>query len=231
MRNESGILQELYAKILILSILQKYIFREWFWTALAVSIVLVSRFAGCLSGRYAQGYRRGTDTGGSDGYPIAAAFARNDGQYFAIGRFCRGHVGPGPFLPRPGNGGHALERFRLAKSFKATVEPRDCRMAVALLLLGLVGCPDAVHGWPKNNWKKHFVRPPSGACRQASSMCSNRVTWCCMPKPSMRMAVRLKIFSSSSASNDREQVWVAQKGRYWMDTDTGDRYLCSKTAR
>jgi len=25
--------------------------------------------------------------------------------------------------------------------------------------------------------------------------------------------------------NDREQVWVAQKGRYWMDADTGDRYL------
>lgn len=24
---------------------------------------------------------------------------------------------------------------------------------------------------------------------------------------------------------DREQVWVAQKGRYWMDSDTGDRYL------
>ena len=25
--------------------------------------------------------------------------------------------------------------------------------------------------------------------------------------------------------NDREQVWVAQKGRYWMDEGTGDRYL------
>ena len=24
---------------------------------------------------------------------------------------------------------------------------------------------------------------------------------------------------------EREQVWVAQKGRYWMDVDTGDRYL------
>jgi len=25
--------------------------------------------------------------------------------------------------------------------------------------------------------------------------------------------------------NGREQVWVAHKGRYWMDEDTGDRYL------
>lgn len=24
---------------------------------------------------------------------------------------------------------------------------------------------------------------------------------------------------------EREQVWVAQKGRYWMDSETGDRYL------
>ena len=26
-------------------------------------------------------------------------------------------------------------------------------------------------------------------------------------------------------SEEREQVWVAQTGRYWMDADTGDRYL------
>ncbi len=32
---------DLVTKILILSILQKYIFREWFWTSLAVSIVLI----------------------------------------------------------------------------------------------------------------------------------------------------------------------------------------------
>jgi lipopolysaccharide export system permease protein len=35
----------------------------------------------------------------------------------------------------------------------------------------------------------------------------------------------LKNIFIKQRQNDREQVWVAQNGRYWMDAETGDRYL------
>ena len=35
----------------------------------------------------------------------------------------------------------------------------------------------------------------------------------------------LKNIFIKQRQEEREQVWVAQKGRYWMDADTGDRYL------
>ena len=35
----------------------------------------------------------------------------------------------------------------------------------------------------------------------------------------------LKNIFIKQRQEEREQVWVAQKGRYWMDPETGDRYL------
>jgi len=35
----------------------------------------------------------------------------------------------------------------------------------------------------------------------------------------------LKNIFIKQRGDEREQVWVAQKGRYWMDSSTGDRYL------
>jgi lipopolysaccharide export system permease protein len=35
----------------------------------------------------------------------------------------------------------------------------------------------------------------------------------------------LKNIFIKQRNEEREQIWVAQKGRYWMDSETGDRYL------
>ena len=50
MRINQAFYNELIAKIRILSILQKYILREWFWTSLAVSIVLIIVLLGAYLG-------------------------------------------------------------------------------------------------------------------------------------------------------------------------------------
>ena len=50
MRMNPAFYNDLALKIRILSILQKYILREWFWTTLAVSIVLIIVFLGAYLG-------------------------------------------------------------------------------------------------------------------------------------------------------------------------------------
>jgi lipopolysaccharide export system permease protein len=41
----------------------------------------------------------------------------------------------------------------------------------------------------------------------------------------------LKNIFIKQRQDDREQVWVSQSGRYWMDADTGDRYLVLKDGK
>ena len=132
-------------------------------------------------------------------------------------------MGPGPFLPGSGNGRHALQWFRLEKTLKTTVEPGDPNGGY-IAGFGFVVAPTTARMaeeqleaafrsaavWGLQAGKFHVLRQGE-LILYAEAIGEDGST--------------LKNIFIKQRNEEREQVWVAQKGRYWMDSDTGDRYL------
>ena len=203
--------------------MQKYIFREWFWTALAVSIVLVVVLLGAYLSDMLQDIAGGRIPAGLLGIQLALHLPETMTNILPLAGFVAVMWGLGRFYRDQEMAVMRSSGFswqNLLKPLLSLVVP----IAIALLVLGLIIAPSSSRMaeeqleaafrsaaiWGLQAGKFHVLKQ-GDLVLYAEAIDEDGST--------------LKNIFIKQRHDDREQVWVAQKGRYWMDSGTGDRYL------
>lgn len=206
-----------------MSILQKYIFREWFWTALAVSIVLVVVLLGAYLSEMLKDIAGGRIPAGLLGIQVALHLPETMNNILPLAGFVAVMWGLGRFYRDQEMAVMRSSGFNwknLLKPLMSLVIP----MAIALLALGLWIAPStsrmaeeqleeafrSAAVWGLQAGKFHVLRQ-GDLVLYAEAIGEDGST--------------LKNIFIKQRHKGREQVWVARNGRYWMDNETGDRYL------
>jgi lipopolysaccharide export system permease protein len=206
-----------------LSILQKYILREWSWTALAVSIVLLVVLLGAYLGDMLDDIADGRMPAGLLSMQLLFHMPQTLGNILPLAGFVAVVWGLGRMYRDQEMAVMRSSGFgwsRLIKPLFSLVGP----LAVALLVMGLWVAPKAAElaeqqlekafrsaaVWGLQAGKFHVLRS-GGLVIYAEAIEEEGTT--------------LRNIFIKQRENGREQVWVAQRGSYWMDADSGDRYL------
>ncbi len=211
------------AKTRILSILQKYILREWFWTSLAVSIVLLIVLLGAFIGEMLNDIADGRMPAGLMTMLLLLHLPEALGNILPLAGFVAVMWGLGRL--------YRDQEMAVMRSsgfgWKQLLKPLFNLMvplAVILLVLGLSVAP----------------KTAQMAEKQLEQAFRSAAVWGLQPGKFHQLqhgnlviyaeaieedgAVLRNIFIKQRDA-EREQIWVAQTGRYWMDDETGDRYL------
>lgn len=206
-----------------MSILQKYILREWFWTALAVSIVLIIVLLGAYLSDMLKDIAGGRIPAGLLGVQLLLHLPESLGNILPLAGFVAVMWGLGRFYRDQEMAVMRSSGFgwtHLIKPLLILVIP----LAAALLVLGFSIAPTTARMaeeqleeafrsaavWGLQAGKFHVLRQGE-LVLYAEAIDEDGST--------------LKNIFIKQRKEEREQIWVAQKGRYWMDPDTGDRYL------
>ncbi len=223
MRTKAAFYNDLIAKITILTILQKYVLREWFWTWVSVSIVLVTVLLGAYLGDMLNDIADGRMPAGLMSTQLLLHLPEILANILPLAGFVAVMWGLGRL--------YQDQEMAVMRSsgfgWKQLVKPLVSLMlplAALLLVLGLSIAPTTARlaqdqleqafrsaaVWGLQPGKFHVFRDGelviyAEAVEEDGSTLRN-------------------IFIKQS-QDDREQVWVAKSGRYWVDVDTGDRFL------
>jgi lipopolysaccharide export system permease protein len=223
MRTNRAFYNDLIAKILILSILQKYILREWFWTSLAVSIVLLVVLLGAYLGDMLKDIAGGRVPAGLMSMQLLLHMPETLGNILPLAGFVAVMWGLGRL--------YRDQEMAVMRSsgfgWKQLLKPLFSLMiplAGLLLVLGLIIAPTTARMaeqqleqafrsaavWGLQAGKFHVLRH-GDLVLYAEAIEADGST--------------MRNIFIKQRQQEREQIWVAQRGRYWMDSDTGDRYL------
>lgn len=206
-----------------MSILQKYIFREWFWTSLAVSIVLVVVLVGAYLGDILDDITDGRMPAGLISAQLLFHMPVILGNILPLAGFIAVMWGLGRLYRDQEMAVMRSSGFgwkKLMKPLLALMLP----LATVLLALGL------------------YVAPRSAlmAEEQLKQAFLSAVVWGLQPgKFHVLRKGELVIYAESIEEDNatlknifikqkqelREQIWIASKGRYWVDGESGDHFL------
>ena len=203
--------------------MQKYILREWFWTALAVSIVLVVVLLGAYLSDMLKDIAGGRIPAGLLGIQLLLHLPESLGNILPLAGFVAVMWGLGRLYRDQEMAVMRSSGFGwvyLIKPLLSLMIP----IAVVLLVLGMSVAPTTARMaeeqleeafrsaavWGLQAGKFHVLRQGE-LVLYAEAIGEDGAT--------------LKNIFIKQRNEEREQIWVAQKGRYWMDTETGDRYL------
>jgi lipopolysaccharide export system permease protein len=214
---------DLIAKIRILSILQKYILREWFWTSLAVSIVLIIVLLGAYLGDMLNDIADGRMPAGlmtmqlllhmpetlSNILPLAGFVA----VMWGLGRLYRDQE-----MAVMRSSGFGWKQ--LLKPLLMLVVP----LAVTLLVLGLSVAPTTAQ-MAQQQLEEAFRSATVWGLQPGQFHVLRHGQLVVYVEEIEEDGSTLKNIFIKQRGPEREQVWVAHKGRYWMDVQSGDRYL------
>ena len=206
-----------------MSILQKYILREWFWTALAVSIVLIIVLLGAYLGDVLNDVADGRMPVRLMGMQLLLHMPETLGNILPLAGFVAVMWGLGRLYRDQEMAVMRSSGFgwkQLLKPLLSLVVP----LAVLLLVLGLIIAPITARTaelqleqafrsaavWGLQAGKFHVLRH-GDLVIYAEAIDADDGS--------------LRNIFIKQRQQEREQIWVAKKGRYWMDSISGDRYL------
>ena len=210
-------------KILILSILQKYILREWFWTSIAVSVVLLIVLLGAFIGEMLNDIADGRMPVGLMSMQLLLHLPETLGNIFPLAGFIAIMWGLGRLYRDQEMAVMRSSGFgwkQLLRPLFMLIVP----VAVVLLLLGLLITPKSAQM----------------AEQQLQEAFRSAAIWGLQPGKFHQLRDGNLIIYTEAIEEDgaalrnifikqrdaeREQVWVAQTGRYWLDEETNERYL------
>ena len=210
-------------KTLILSILQKYILREWFWTSIAVSVVLLIVLLGAFIGEMLNDIADGRMPVGLMSMQLLLHLPETLGNIFPLAGFIAIMWGLGRLYRDQEMAVMRSSGFgwkQLLRPLFMLIAP----VAVVLLLLGLLITPKSAQM----------------AEQQLQEAFRSAAIWGLQPGKFHQLRDGNLIIYTEAIEEDgaalrnifikqrdaeREQVWVAQTGRYWMDEETNERYL------
>jgi len=210
-------------KTLILSILQKYILREWFWTSIAVSVVLLIVLLGAFIGEMLNDIADGRMPVGLMSMQLLLHLPETLGNIFPLAGFIAIMWGLGRLYRDQEMAVMRSSGFgwkQLLRPLFMLIVP----VAVVLLLLGLLITPKSAQM----------------AEQQLQEAFRSAAIWGLQPGKFHQLRDGNLIIYTEAIEEDgaalrnifikqrdaeREQVWVAQTGRYWLDEETNERYL------
>jgi lipopolysaccharide export system permease protein len=206
-----------------LTILQRYIFREWFWTALAVSVVLVIVLVGAYLSDMLQDIAGGRIPAGLLGVQVVLHLPETMTNILPLAGFVAVMWGLGRFYRDQEMAVMRSSGFNwrnLLKPLLILLVP----LALALLLIGLKVAP-ASSRLAEEKLEEAFRSAAVWGLQAGKFHVLKRGDLILYAEAIGEDGSTLKNIFIKQRHNGREQVWVAQNGRYWMDAETGDRYL------
>jgi len=229
MRANPAFYIDLIAKIIILSILQKYVLREWFWTSLAVSILLVIVLLGAYVGDMLNDIADGRMPAGLMSMQILLHIPEMLGNIFPLAGFVAVMWGLGRIYRDQEMAVMRSSGFgwgQLLKPLFSLVVP----LAILLLVLGLTVAPKAAH-LAEQQLEQAFRSAAVWGLQAGKFHVLRRGDLVIYAEAIEQDGSTLRNIFIRQRQPEREQIWVAQKGQYWMDDDTGDRYLILEQGR
>jgi len=223
MRTNLAFYNELITKNQILSILQKYILREWFWTSLAVSIVLIVVLLGAYLGEMLDDIADGRMPAGLIGMQLLLRMPETLGNILPLTGFVAVMWGLGRFYRDQEMAVMRSSGFgwkQLLKPLFTLVIP----LSVALLVLGLFIAPTTAR-MAQEHLEQAFLSAAVWGLQPGKFHVLRHGELVLYAEAIEEEGTALRNIFIKQRDQEREQVWVAKKGRYWMDNETGDRYL------
>ncbi len=203
--------------------MQKYILREWFWTALAVSIVLLIVLVGAYLGDMLNDIADGRMPVGLLSMQLLLHMPQTLENILPLAGFVAVMWGLGRFYRDQEMAVMRSSGFgwrQLIKPLLSLVVP----MAVGLLVLGLWATPMASR-IAEQQLEQAFRSAAVWGLQAGKFHVLRRGELVIYAESIGEEGTALRNIFIKQHENDREQVWVAQRGSYWMDRETGDRYL------
>ena len=206
-----------------MTILQKYIFREWFWTFLAVTVILLIVMIGITLGELLNDIADGRVPSGLLWALIGLNLPEVLSTILPLATFIAVIWGLGRFYRDQEMAVMRASGFRWQMMLRPLFNLM-LPISLLLLLIGLVITPvasskakDMLHEafrnaaqWGLQTGQFHVLQGGDLVLYVAELEKDGRT---------------LKDVFIQQRSNDREQVWVAEKGYYWLDREQGMRYL------
>jgi lipopolysaccharide export system permease protein len=223
MRTNPAFYIDLIAKIIILSILQKYILREWFWTALAVGIVLLIVLLGAFLGDMLNDIADGRMPAGLMSMQLLLHLPETLGNILPLAGFVAVMWGLGRLYRDQEMAVMRSSGFgwtHLLKPLLSLVMP----LAAILLVLGLSVAPTTAR-MAEDQLEQAFRSAAVWGLQPGKFHVLRHGELVLYAEAIEEEGNTLRNIFIKQRQQEREQVWVAKKGRYWMDSDTGDRYL------
>jgi lipopolysaccharide export system permease protein len=214
---------ELTAKIIILSILQKYILREWFWISLAVSIVLIIVLLGAYLGDMLKDIAGGRMPAGLMSMQLLLHMPEALGNILPLAGFVAVIWGLGRLYRDQEMAVMRSSGF----SWKQMLRPLFSLLiplAVILLVLGLSVAPTTAR-MAQEQLEEAFRSAAVWGLQGGKFHVLRRGELIIYVEAIGEDGSTLKNIFIKQRKDEREQIWVSKTGRYWMDSDTGDRYL------
>ena len=206
-----------------MSILQKYILREWFWTLLAVSVVLVIVLLGAYLGDLLKDIAAGRAPAGLMSMQLLLHLPETLSNILPLAGFVAVMWGLGRLYRDQEMAVMRSSGFgwvQLLKPLGVLVVP----LCFILLALGLVVTP-ATNKISEQQLEKAFRSAAVWGLQAGKFHVLQQGNLVIYVEAFEEDGTTLRNIFIKQRQEEREQVWVAQKGRYWMDRATGDRYL------
>lgn len=206
-----------------MNILQKYFFREWFWTFLAVTVVLLIVMIGISLGELLNDIAGGRVPSGLLWILIGLKMPEVMATILPLGIFIAVIWGLGRFYRDQEMAVMRASGFRWQMMLRPLFNML-LPVSAVLLLLGLFLSPQAsslaqqkledafrnAAEWGLQTGQFHVLQGGDLVLYVAAVEKDGRT---------------LQNIFIQQRRNDREQIWVADKGYYWLDRENGQRYL------
>ena len=211
------------AKIIKLSILQKYILREWFWTLMAVSIVLIIVMLGAYLGNMLNDIADGRMPAGLMTMQLLLHMPDTLGNILPLAGFVAVMWGLGRMYRDQEMAVMRSSGFgwqQLLTPLLSLVVP----LAILLVILGLAVAP-ATARIAEQQLDEAFRSAAVWGLQAGKFHVLRHGDLVIYTESISEDGSSLRNVFIKQRQTEREQVWVAREGRYWMDGATGDRYL------
>ena len=223
MRTNPAFYNDLITKILNLNILQKYILREWFWTMLAVSIVLIVVLLGAYMGDMLKDIAGGKVPAGLMGMQLLLHMPETLGNILPLAGFVAVMWGLGRLYRDQEMAVMRSSGFgwrQLLTPLLSLMVP----LAILLLFLGLSLAPTSAR-MAEQKLEEAFRSAAVWGLQAGKFHVLKHGELVLYAEAIDEDGSTLRNIFIKQRQQEREQIWVAQKGHYWMDSDSGDRYL------
>jgi len=206
-----------------LNILQKYILREWFWTSLAVAIVLLVVLLGAFLGDMLNDIADGRMPAGLMTMQLLFHMPETLGNIFPLAGFIAVLWGLGRLYRDQEMAVMRSSGFgwkQLLKPLLILVLP----LAAILLVLGLAIAPTTAR-MAEQQLEQAFRSAAIWGLQPGKFHVLRRGDLVIYAEAIEDDGQGLRNIFIKQRQQDREQIWVAKRGTYWMDGETGDRFL------
>lgn len=206
-----------------MSILQKYIFREWFWTTLAVSVLLVVVLLGSFLGNLLNDIADGRMPVGLISMQLFFHMPEMLGTIIPLAGFIAIMWGLGRLYRDQEMAVMRSSGFgwkQIVRPLASLVLP----LAGILLVLGLSVAPRAAR-LAEHQLEEAFRSAAVWGLQAGKFHVLRHGELVLYAEAIEEDGQTLRNIFIKQRQGDREQIWVASSGRYWMDSESGDRFL------